>query len=429
MLMPFPLVSTLTLVLVVLAGPLGAAQEPEVPKKREAQKLVEEWAQLDPRKPEQASREQQILGRLELYSLRKRELKLWQKTIEKAQKKRVRRLEPKSGAQWFWEKPQRGFFLVGGETRRPKGLVIGMHGGGVGSGDPKGIHPSVSQAAKDLDLVSICPMVLEKTERGWTDSGTEEFVMDLVDAAIRTWRLDPAKVYFVGHSMGGYGSWTLGAHHADRVAGLGPCAGAPTPVMNYQEEIIDLDFGVIPNLRNVPMVVYQSVDDPKVPPDVNQKAAEFIAEAKEKWGGYDNFRYWEMDGRGHSYPPGGMKAVLEPLQKFERVALPERVVWQPKLAWKRQFYWLYWQNPKAEAILVADLDREANAIRLSCDKEIAGLRILLGEDMVDLEQEVAIYLNGKEVLRAFPQADLATMLRTSRAPDPDLQFSYSLALP
>lgn len=408
---------------------LAPAQEVEPPSKRETKKLFEEWKELDPRDGEQFAREQEILAQLERVPLKKNGEKIWRKDLAKWQDRDQRKLPTKGGSHYFWEDEEKGLFLIGGETKKPKGLLIGMHGGGVGSGDPNGIHGTISAAGSALDLLAISPGVLEKTERGWTDSGTEEWVMDLVDAAIRTWDIDPARVYFSGHSMGGYGSWTLGAHHADRVAGLGPSAGAPSPIYNFDEEVIDLDAGVIPSLRNVPMVVFQSVDDPRVPPDVNQAAARFVAEAKEKWGGYENFRYWEVDGFGHGYPEGGLQAVVEPLTAFERQPIPERVVWQPVLDWKRQFYWLWWDAPVAEAIVIADLDRDANTVRLQSEASLEGLRILLDERVLDLDREVAIFINGEEVARARVAPTLGDLLRTARTPDTALHFHASLAVP
>ena len=410
-------------------GALAPAQEVEPPSKREIKKLFEEWKELDARDAEQFAREQEILAQLELIPLKKNGEKIWRKDLAKWQDRDLRKLPTKGGSHYYWEDDKKGLFLIGGETKKPKGLLIGMHGGGVGSGDPNGIHGTIAAAGSALDLLAISPGVLEKTERGWTDSGTEEWVMDLVDAAIRTWDIDPARVYFSGHSMGGYGSWTLGAHHADRVAGLGPSAGAPSPIYNFDEEVIDLDAGVIPSLRNVPMVVFQSVDDPRVPPDVNQAAAKFVAAAKEKWGGYENFRYWEVDGFGHGYPKGGLQAVVEPLTEFERQPIPERVVWQPVLDWKHQFYWLWWEEPIAETIVIADLDRESNAVRLESETPLDGMRILLDSRVLDLDREIAIFVNGEELARELVAPTVGDLLRTARTPDTALHFHASLAVP
>jgi hypothetical protein len=138
--------------------------------------------------------------------------KKWMKIISKSSAKATTLLPKKKGEYFFWENSQRGFYIIGGETSKPKGLLIGMHGGGVGSGDAHSSARAMHSAAKELGWLAIFPEVIEKTERGWTDSGTEEWVMQLIDMAIVTYDIDPDHVYLSGHSMGGYGSWTLGAH-------------------------------------------------------------------------------------------------------------------------------------------------------------------------------------------------------------------------
>lgn len=195
------------------------------------------------------------------------------------------------------------------------------------------ITPVFNSVADRLGWVRICPQVLEKTEHGWTDAGTEEFVLDLVDAALRKWRLDPDRVYLAGRSMGGYGTWMLGAHHADRVAGLVPTAGSPTPIMSMADGSgIDIVEGVIPNLRNVDMVIYHSADDPQVPPAATRMAVKCMGEARGEWGGY-SFDDREVDGVDHAVP--GVQPLLEEIGKYSRNPVPDRVVWQPSLRWKR----------------------------------------------------------------------------------------------
>ena len=311
---------------------------------------------------------------------------------------------------------------VGGETRKPTALLVGMHGGGVGSGDAESAAAGLDAAARDLGWLAIFPEVLEKTELGWTDSGTEEWVMDLIECALRTWELAPDRVFLSGHSMGGYGTWALGAHHADRVAGLAASAGAPSPIFGPDGKVVELMRGVIPNLRNVPLVVYQSLDDPNVPPDANQAAVRAIAAARKTWGGYDNFEYWEVDGRGHDYPPGGMAALLAKISARKREATPAKLVWQPALAWKRRFYWLSWQEPKLGAILVAEADRASNVIRLSSRADLAGLEILLDERLVNLTKEVVVEVNGKVSWRGVPASLWGTLLLSAAEGDPDLIF-------
>jgi predicted esterase len=334
-----------------------------------------------------------------------------------------RKLEKKKGNHYFWEKEKLGFYIVGGVTKKPRGLLIGMHGGGVGSGDAREASGFLSNAAKKAKFVAIFPEVLEKTEHGWTTSGTEEWVLDLVDAACRTYGVDPNHVIFAGHSMGGFGSWMLGGHHADRVAALGPAAGAPTPYLNSKGEAEAIVEGVIPNLRNIPMRVYQSDDDPQVPPAANRVAVKQVAEAKAKWGGYEDFEYIEVSGKGHAYPKGGGKDWLKPLVKFERDPHPTKIVWEPTLQWKRQFYWLYWESANMRQVVEAEIIKGENIIRLTTVGSTQGLWILLPESQIDIEKEVVVEVGGTEVWRGIPERKLSTLLMTGVRGDDDLNFS------
>lgn len=412
----------LLLSLLLFCSTLAAQQEPLTDKK-EQKALVEEFRGLDRREEEAFARQVEILARLSTVPLAKaKDVKTWKKTIAKDSKKHGRRLEGKSGSFHWWEEKRHGFYIVGGKTSKPKGLLIGMHGGGVGSGDARNSASAMSGAASKLGWVAIFPEVLEKTERGWTDSGTEEWVLDLVDAALRTWDIDPNKVYFAGHSMGGYGSWALGAHHADRVAALAPSAGAPSPIYNRDDTINSIEKGIVLNLRNVPMVVYQSIDDPQVPPDANQAAVKDVAKAKKKYGGYEDFTYWEVNGRGHGFPDGGMLALLEKIEDFERQPIQDKIVWQPVLKWKRQNGYLYWREPQVGRVLIVERDAESNTIGFETRADLSTMEVLLDERVVDMEKEVVITVNGKETNRGLPQPDLGTLVLTSQSGDAGRTF-------
>lgn len=412
-------------VLLLLAA---APAQDKPPDAREQDRLVAEFLQADDRSAAGHGTRQQILLKLAvLPALDDRQLDAWRKKIEKLQGK-GRTLE-KAGDNWYWEGDKkkgldrRGRYIIGGETRKPKGLMIAMHGGGAGAGDAGSAASAYEPAASKLGWLMVAPEVLEKTEHGWTDAGSEEFVLDLVDAALRTWKIDPDHVCFAGHSMGGYGSWMLGAHHADRVFAIAPSAGAPTPIQDRPGgTIIDVIEGVIPSLRNVFVTVYQSLDDPQVPPKPNQVAASLLVKAAQKWGAFAH-DYWEVDGRGHAEPPGGHLAQLQKIAGKVREPVPQRIVWQPVLPWKRQFYWLWWDAPVVNAIVTADLDRAQNQVAITCDQDTKGLEVLLDGRVLDIKREVVVLVNGTEVFRGKVQRDLGTLLRTSCHPDPGLQFT------
>lgn len=405
------------------------------PKELDAQ--LERLFALDTRQPQAFAESSAIVAQLAAVELDAAQEKAWRAKLAKLAAKAGPQLEADSGQHWFWpaekagrgkkDGDNRGLYIVGGATKKPKGLLIGMHGGGAGSGDAWTAHGALDGAARSLGLVALFPEVLEKTERGWTDSGSEEFVLDLIESAVRTWKVDRDRIYFSGHSMGGYGTWMLGAHHADVVAGLAASAGAPTPVFGPAGTETDISWGIVPNLRNVPLRIYQSDDDRNVPPLANRVAVKKLEEARTRWGGYD-FEYWEVPGRGHDLPPGGMLALLEKLEGKPRQPRPNKLVWQPALKWKRHFYWLWWDAPRVGAIVEAELDSGANEVRVRCEGDATGLRVLLDDDLLDLDRELVVKLDGVEVFRGLARRNLGMLARTAARNDSALTFSASVPL-
>ena len=412
--------------MLALAAALALALPQDKPLSAAEQKArIEAYFEADGTSHEGLEARKRILAELEgvpvppagVAAQLKAVLKRWEKGRE---------LE-KGGQNFFWEKEKKGRYLVGGNTKKPKALAICMHGGGAGSGDASDAQGGYDSALSALDWLAIYPEVLEKTEHGWTDSGTEEWVLTLIDCARRTWKIDPDRVYLCGHSMGGYGSWTLGAHHADQLAAVAPSAGAPTPYMDRSGKFTDISAGIIPNLRNLAIRIYQSDDDPQVPPEANRLAAQRLKDAKERWGGFD-FDYWEVPGRQHQYPPGGPQDLLAKIAKIQRTTHPDTVVWQPALAWVQQSYWLYWEEPVPEALVVAKADRATNQVHVTCDKNTRGLYVLVDEKLLDPKKELVVFLADKEVFRGIARPSLAAILATGARGDPDLAYSARIPL-
>jgi len=404
------------------------------PTKREQEKLIEEYQGLDPWSREHDGRRQEILERLEsVPSPAGSDRRRWERYLEKSHRKALKswkeRLLPRKAGEYFDRGAGSGRYLIAGETRKPTGLFLGLHGGGLGSGDAASARSAYADAIEAHGWLGLFPEVLEKTEHGWTDSGTDEWCIELVERALVTFEIDPQHVYFGGHSMGGYGSWVLGAHHADRVAALLPSAGAPTPVYGRDGTVRSIQKGVIPNLRNVPMCVFQSTDDPRVPPDANQAAVKQVSKARARYGGYEDFEYWEVSDRGHGYPEGGVEELIAKIEGYAREPRPDHVVWQPDVTWKRQFYWLWWQEPVRGATVEARLDREENKIEIELIRtDGAGLHVLVGPELVDMQRELTVLVNEEQVFQALPPRDLATWLRTQSRRDPGRCYEGAIPL-
>ena len=400
-------------------------------KARDQQDLVEEYIELDEWSTAGRERRDAIVARLsEVAPLDAGDIKKWAKRIEKHWSKGPE-LEKDSGTHYLYPDATptqaRGKYIVGGETNRPKGLLIAMHGGGLGSGDAEPMAKWYDNAAKERKLVMIAPEVLEKTERGWTDAGTEEFVLQLIQRAMNTWKIDRERVYLSGHSMGGYGSWAIGAHHADWCAGLAPSAGGPTPIMDMNGHDIDIVEGIVPNMRNVRLVVYQSDDDPRVPPGPNRIAAEKIEAARERWGGYD-FEYWEVTGRAHDEPPGGYGPLLDKIVDNERTLWPDKVVWESTLPWDQDFYWVHWDAPVRNGLIVASV--EGNTITLTCSVPgPTGLGVWIDPRLVEIKEEIEVVLDGNSVFKGRVEGRLNVLLESAGRRDPEYLTAYRIDLP
>jgi predicted peptidase len=64
--------------------------------------------------------------------------------------------------------------------------------------------------------------------------------MNVLDLVREEYHVDPSRIYLMGHSMGGFGTWWLGQKHADLWAAIGPMSGV----------LPDVDYR-LPRLRDV----------------------------------------------------------------------------------------------------------------------------------------------------------------------------------
>lgn len=58
----------------------------------------------------------------------------------------------------------------------------------------------------------------------WEDWGRLD-ALEVLNLFKSKWAIDPARIYLTGHSMGGHGTWHLGATFPDQFGAIGPSAG------------------------------------------------------------------------------------------------------------------------------------------------------------------------------------------------------------
>jgi predicted esterase len=160
-------------------------------------------------------------------------------------------------------------------------LVVALHGMGGDENsmfDASGYEGSVKREAERAGFVVVCPKGRDPASmyRGTA----EQDVLDVLAEVRRDYNIDPARIYLMGHSMGGYGTWSIAMAHPELFAALGPIAGGG-------------NAGGMAKIAQIPHYVVHGDDDRTVP--VAQSRT--MVEAGKKAGA--EIVYMEIPGGSH----------------------------------------------------------------------------------------------------------------------------------
>jgi dienelactone hydrolase len=195
----------------------------------------------------------------------------------------------------------RGSAEAGAAGAKPA-LVVSLHGAGV-----EGIGQARAYKPKDWAYV-VAPTNRRPYGFDWEDWGRLDALEVLADASSR-FGTDPQRTYLTGHSMGGHGTWQVGATEPGLWAAIAPSAGwrsfsaygggpvypNPTPVeqmlarANHPGETTEL----AQNFLHYGIYILHGDKDDNVP--VAQ--ARFMRELLAKF--HPDFGYYERPGAGH----------------------------------------------------------------------------------------------------------------------------------
>ena len=155
-------------------------------------------------------------------------------------------------------------------------LFLSLHGAGV-----EALNQAASYAPKKWGYV------VAATNRrpygfSWEDWGRMD-ALEVLEIATKKFNIDESRVYLTGHSMGGHGTWFMGATYPDRFAAIGPSAGwitfhsyrftnAPaetsmiTLMLRRAAAGSDL-FSLVDNYRHFGIYILHGSKDDNVPPE------------------------------------------------------------------------------------------------------------------------------------------------------------------
>lgn len=119
-------------------------------------------------------------------------------------------------------------------------LFFSVHGAEV-----QAINQARAYKPKDWGVL-VAPTNRRPRGFNWEDWGRLD-ALEVLAIAKKNYTPDPQKIYLTGHSMGGHGTWFLGATYPGNWAAIAPCAGYPT-LSSYGSH-----DGMIPDSAGSPM--------------------------------------------------------------------------------------------------------------------------------------------------------------------------------
>jgi predicted esterase len=159
-------------------------------------------------------------------------------------------------------------------------LFLSVHGAGV-----EAINQSGSYKAKSWGHI-VSPTNRRPYGFNWEDWGRID-AMEVLDIAMRELHIDPERVYLTGHSMGGHGTWHIGALYPDRFAAIAPSAGwisfwsyrpsreiipdTPAQKMLMRATLPSRTFELVRNYNDLGIYILHGADDDNVPADQSRQ--------------------------------------------------------------------------------------------------------------------------------------------------------------
>ncbi|MDX1740000.1 MAG: prolyl oligopeptidase family serine peptidase, partial [Rhodothermales bacterium] len=188
------------------------------------------------------------------------------------------------------------------DAHTPPALVLSVHGAAV-----EAINQSGSYRAKTWAHI-VAPTNRRPYGFNWEDWGRLD-ALEVLSIARKKLKVDERRVYLTGHSMGGHGTWHLGALYPDRFAAIGPSAGwisfwsyrprgevelhSPIQRMLMRSTLPSRTMDLATNYADLGVYIIHGADDDNVPAEQSRMMVERLS------GFHRDFVYHEEPDAGH----------------------------------------------------------------------------------------------------------------------------------
>ncbi len=313
--------------------------------------------------------------------------------IKKAIAERRKVSEAAYGSEWSGRELLNGDYkmkfsykLFGEKPADGRAMYISMHGGG---GAPAAVNTQQWENQKGLyqptEGLYFVPRSPTDTWNMWHQGYMDGFIEKAIELAVIYEGVNPYKIYIMGYSAGGDGTYQLAPRLADLFAAAAMSAGHPGDAH-------------IENLRNLPFGLYMGGKD--YPYDRNKHAQRWDVKL-------DSLAAADKGAYIHDvriYPHHGHWMKLEDavsmkwMPTFTRNPIPTKVIWMQDDVLRGRYYWLHvpTQEQNADGEIVARY--EGNKVYIE-KSNVGKFYISLNDKMMDLNKPVRVYLGKKLIFK------------------------------
>lgn len=332
----------------------------------------------------------------------------------------------------------------GTEPEGGHSLWISLHGGGtdetgeVNDGqwwNQQYMYRSASPA-QPVEGIYISPRAYKDTYDLWYFRGNDGLFRQIIETMVVLHGVNPDKVYLMGYSAGGDGVWRMAPRLADHWAAASMMAGHPG---NTRFE----------NLRNLPFMMWVGSKDTDYNRNtlVPQKSKEIDALQAADPEGYIHECHVQQ-GRPH-WMELDDAAAFPWMAAYTRNPYPKKIVWRQENEEKKMpeafFYWLKVADKHITGRSDDDAPGSSNERKQYLGKEITAeisgntitlskcdydsFTIYLNDTMVNLDNEIAVIFNDKELFRGKVERSIDVMKKSlAERNDPSYCFTAEIVV-
>jgi predicted esterase len=280
-------------------------------------------------------------------------------------------------------------------------LYVWLHGRGDKTTDMHFIDQRQTRKGRIAPAGAIVLHPFGRHCMGFKSAG-EIDVLESIEDVRKRYSIDKNRIVLMGFSMGGAGTWHIGAHYVDRWVAISPGAGfAETARYNkltpenypasYVQQLWTL-YDVpnyVRNLFNAPVVVYSGELDKQI------QAARVMEEAYQQEGRV--LPHVIGPGMGHQYHPNSLKQIMQQMDEAVKKGLdevPAEVHLQTRTLRYNRVHWVeatgleeHWQDSRIDASMIGRDKIEVTT------RNISSLELSPFADM----SAVSVFVDGKQV--------------------------------